>query len=162
MWNCHTMFLLTLKLFQGKFKEIIKVVSISIVDTLTRQRWTPQRAHARTDSAATTDSPQCTTETLTHKHGLLRQQSNLLAWHLTINDYSISLAQSSYPGGTCKSPAIDWTAFDYIHWVKNCWMAIIVNANEAEGHVYWRISAFSSLGLLSVASAGRDWSVCTV
>lgn len=128
MWNRHTMLLLTLKLFKGKFKEIIKVVSISLVDTVTGQRWTPQRAHhTRTDSAATTDSSQCTTETLTHKHRLLWQQSNLLTWRLIINDYSILLAQSSYPDGTCKSPAIDWTAFDYIHWVKK----------NAEWPLYW-------------------------
>lgn len=91
-----------------------------------------------------------TAETLTHKHRLLWRRSNLLARHLAINDCSISLAL----GGTCKSPAID--SFDYIYWrEKIAERAIrIENADEAEGCVYWRISGFSALGLLSVAFAG--------
>lgn len=107
-----------LLIFKGNFKEIIKVVPSHCGHT-DRTEVTPQRAHhTRTNSAATTDLTRCTAETLTHKHRLLWQQSNLRAWRSTINDYSILLVQSSYPGGTCKSLAIDFTAFDYIHWVK--------------------------------------------
>lgn len=94
----------------------------------------PQRAHyTRNNSATMTDPPHYTRETLTHKNRLLQQQSNLQAWRLSINDYSILLVQSSYPGGTYKSPAIDCTAFDYIHWVKK-----MPNGHYSECKWGWR------------------------
>lgn len=65
----------------------------TIVEILTGQRQTPQRAHQTiTNSAAMTDPTQGTTETLTHKNRLLWQQSNLQACLLTINGYSVLLA----------------------------------------------------------------------
>lgn len=123
----------------------------SAVDALAGERWLLQRHHTSTKSAITTDPPHCTSETLTHKHRLLWQRSNLLACRLSINDCLILLAHCCYTSGTCKSPAIDCTAFDYI-----CLLRKMLIGHYSECKWGWRSHILNNQwifwpGLLSVA-----------